>query len=82
MSGLAGQSPDYWGTNIVTGAGAIENDARSKIADRRRYYNESRPHSALQWAIPAEFVRQAKDGASTDRRFNSAGNHHFWSGRY
>ncbi|MHA6902761.1 IS3 family transposase (plasmid) [Ralstonia syzygii subsp. celebesensis] len=41
-------------------------DARSKIADWRRYYNESRPHSALQWATPAEFARQARKSASTD----------------
>ncbi|KHK49130.1 transposase [Ralstonia sp. A12] len=41
-------------------------DARSKIADWRRYYNESRPHSALQWATPAEFARQARKNASTD----------------
>jgi len=41
-------------------------DARSKIADWRRYYNESRPHSALQWATPAEFARQAMKNALTD----------------
>ncbi|CCF95688.1 transposase; integrase, catalytic region (tISRso16b) [Ralstonia solanacearum K60] len=42
-------------------------DARSKIADWRRYYNdESRPHSALQWATPAEFARQARKTASAD----------------
>ena len=41
-------------------------DARSKIADWRRYYNESRPHSALQWATPAEFARQARKNASAD----------------
>ncbi len=41
-------------------------DARSKIADWWRYYNENRPHSALQWATPAEFTRQARKNASTD----------------
>ena len=41
-------------------------DARSKIADWRRYYNESRPHSALQWATPAEFARRARESVSTD----------------
>lgn len=41
-------------------------DARGKIADWQRYYNESRPHSALQWAAPAEFAHQATKNASTD----------------
>lgn len=40
-------------------------DARSKIADWRRYYNESRPHSTSQWATPAELARQARKTAST-----------------
>ena len=34
-------------------------DARRKIDEWRQYYNEARPHSALQWATPAEFARQA-----------------------
>lgn len=34
------------------------NDAKRKIEAWRRYYNEVRPHSALQWATPAEFARQ------------------------
>ena len=33
-------------------------DARGKIEAWRRYYNESRPHSALDWATPAEFARR------------------------
>lgn len=33
-------------------------DARAKIAAWRTYYNESRPHSALDWATPAEFARR------------------------
>lgn len=41
-------------------------DAWSKIADWRRSHNESCPHSALQWATPAEFARQAGKSASTD----------------
>ncbi|WP_423787905.1 integrase core domain-containing protein, partial [Klebsiella pneumoniae] len=41
-------------------------DARCKIADWRQYYNESRPHSALQWATPAEFACQARKNTSAD----------------
>lgn len=33
-------------------------DARSKIEAWRSYYNEMRPHSALQWMTPVEFARQ------------------------
>ena len=33
-------------------------DARGKIEAWRQYYNESRPHSALDWATPAEFARR------------------------
>ena len=33
-------------------------DAKGKIAAWREYYNESRPHSALDWAAPAEFARR------------------------
>jgi putative transposase len=35
-------------------------DARDKIAAWRTYYNESRPHSALTWATPAEFARNCR----------------------
>lgn len=35
-------------------------DARTKIAAWRTYYNESRPHSALEWATPAEFARRCR----------------------
>lgn len=31
-------------------------DARGKIEAWRQYYSESRPHSALDWATPAEFA--------------------------
>ena len=34
-------------------------DAQRKIEAWRQYYNEARPHSALAWATPAEFARQA-----------------------
>ena len=33
-------------------------DAKAKIEAWRTYYNESRPHSALDWATPAEFARR------------------------
>ncbi|CRY12483.1 transposase [Burkholderia pseudomallei] len=33
----------------------------------REYYNEARPHSALQWMTPAEFARQCTDRAGSAR---------------
>jgi putative transposase len=33
-------------------------DAKGKIEAWRKDYNESRPHSALNWQTPAEFARQ------------------------
>lgn len=36
-------------------------DAKGKIEAWRRYYNEARPHSALQWRTPAEFARQCRE---------------------
>jgi putative transposase len=42
-------------------------DARRKIDEWRQYYNETRPHSALQWATPAEFARQARKNALSGR---------------
>lgn len=39
-------------------------DARSKIEAWRQYYNETRPHSALQWESPASFARQALERAT------------------
>jgi putative transposase len=39
-------------------------DARSKIEAWRQYYNETRPHSALQWESPARFARQALEKAT------------------
>ncbi len=41
-------------------------DARGKITAWRQHYNESRPHSALQWETPAEFARRARQRALTD----------------
>ena len=35
-------------------------DARAKIGAWRDDYNESRPHSALDWATPAEFARRCR----------------------
>jgi len=34
-------------------------DAKGKIDEWRKYYNEVRPHSALQWQTPAQFAIQA-----------------------
>lgn len=34
-------------------------DAPSKIEDWRIYYNQSRPHPALGWITPAEFVEKS-----------------------
>lgn len=33
-------------------------DAQARIAAWRAYYNERRPHSALEWATPAEFAHR------------------------
>ena len=33
-------------------------DAKAKITAWRTYYNESRPHSALDWSTPTEFARR------------------------
>jgi putative transposase len=35
-------------------------DAKAKLEAWKRYYNESRPHSSLRWATPAEFARQCE----------------------
>ena len=42
-------------------------DARRKIDEWRQYYNEARPHSALQWAMPAEFAHQARENPLSGR---------------
>ena len=41
-------------------------DAKVKIEAWRQYYNETRPHSALQWESPARFARQALQKASSE----------------
>lgn len=40
-------------------------DAKAKIGAWRTYYNESRPHSALDWLTPAEFARRCGLQAAT-----------------
>lgn len=40
-------------------------DAKVKIEEWRQYYNATRPHSALQWATPSEFARQARKNAES-----------------
>lgn len=46
-------------------------DARTKIEAWRQYYNETRPHSALQWESPANFARQALQKASSEAKLES-----------
>lgn len=41
-------------------------EAKTKIEEWPQYYNEARPHSALQWATPSEFARQARERAESD----------------
>jgi len=38
-------------------------DAKRKIETWRQYYNEVRPHSALNWATPAEYARRTRKAA-------------------
>lgn len=40
-------------------------DAKGKIAAWREYYNESRPHSALDWSTPTEFARRCRQLPAT-----------------
>lgn len=46
-------------------------DAKEKIEAWRQYYNETRPHSALQWESPAHFARQALQKASSEAKLES-----------
>ena len=39
--------------------------ARGKIEAWRQYYNESRPHSALDWATPEKFARRRRQLPAT-----------------
>lgn len=41
-------------------------DAKGKIEAWRRYYNEERPHSALDWMTPSEFARQCRNKPSRE----------------
>jgi putative transposase len=40
-------------------------DTRGKIEAWRQYYNESRPHSSLDWTTPAEFARRCRQLPAT-----------------
>ena len=40
-------------------------DAQAKIGAWRTYYNETRPHSALDWSTPAEFARRCRQLPAT-----------------
>ncbi len=40
-------------------------DAQAKIGAWRQDYNERRPHSALEWAIPVDFARRCCPQAAT-----------------
>lgn len=46
-------------------------DARRKIEEWRQYYNEIRPHSALQWETPSCFARRAREAALSGGRKES-----------
>lgn len=46
-------------------------DAKEKIEAWRQYYNETRPHSALQWESPAHFARKALQKASSEAKLGS-----------
>ena len=41
-------------------------DAKAKIGAWRTYYNESRPHSALDWSTPTEFARRCRPAGRID----------------
>lgn len=46
-------------------------DAKSKIEAWRGYYNEARPHSALQWATPNEFARKCRTESAAQQHKES-----------
>ncbi|SIT50790.1 hypothetical protein BN2476_940035 [Paraburkholderia piptadeniae] len=48
-------------------------DARRKVEEWRRYYNEGRPHSALGWVTRAEFAPSLRAHARNDG-FRGTGN--------
>ena len=41
-------------------------DAKRKIEAWRRYYNEMRPHTALQWQTPEEFAHRCGQQAMSE----------------
>ncbi|WP_434033866.1 integrase core domain-containing protein [Cupriavidus sp. a3] len=43
-------------------------DARAKISAWRTHHNESRPHSAPDWATPTGFARRCEGEAITGHR--------------
>ncbi|RQQ19970.1 integrase core domain-containing protein [Burkholderia stagnalis] len=45
-------------TRLQRPAAPRVDDARAKISAWRTHQNESRPHSALDWATPTEFARR------------------------
>ncbi len=56
--------PGYAHSGVVKRSKFTE---QRKIDEWRQYYNEMRPHSALQWATPAEYARQARENALSGR---------------
>ncbi len=42
-------------------------DARRKIEAWRCFYNEARPHTALDWLTPAEYARRCRENDATER---------------
>jgi putative transposase len=46
-------------------------DARRKIDEWRKHYYQMRPHSAVQWATPAEYAGQARENAVPGRPIES-----------
>jgi transposase InsO family protein len=55
---LASAINEIWTMDFVA-------DAQAKIGAWRTYYNETRPHSALEWATRAEFARRCCLQAAT-----------------
>jgi putative transposase len=54
-------------------------DARTKITDWRKEYNEVRPHSSLKYRTPAAFAAEARNGKDADQVCleNASGVSHF-----
>ena len=56
--------------------GSCHSTTQSTKSKRGEVTNENRPHSALQWATPAEFARQAREKALSDTPEAKALRHH------